>query len=97
MARGLDQLEGEGVELVLFVILVLIAVIIFATWKGFGGLGNLDPSAIALSIIKKIWNAIDSVFSKSVDALSEKVPTGSFRRPHRKNRLRLSGQQRQRP
>lgn len=76
MAKGLDQLEGEAVEILGFLLLVLLAVVVFTAWKGAGSLGSL--SGVAASVIKKIWNAIDSVFSKSVSALESGEPSGGL-------------------
>jgi hypothetical protein len=69
---SLDELEGDAIELVVLVVIIIIALLAFGLWKGFAG---FDPSKAIAQILKKIWNSIDSVFSKAVDGLTN---TGSI-------------------
>lgn len=65
-------MEDEVIGGVLLVALFVVGYLAFKAWKGFDGVG---PGLAQL--LKKLWNAVDGVFSKSVDALTS-TPGAQF-------------------
>ncbi|MGC1968728.1 MAG: hypothetical protein WA673_19865 [Candidatus Acidiferrales bacterium] len=60
---SLDNLEGEAIEGVILVILLLIGLTVFGLWKVF------DKNALA-NWLRKLWLGMDSLFAKGIGTLS---------------------------
>ena len=72
---SLDKLEGDVIELALFAVLVIVAILVFLAWKGVSG---FDPTKALLAAIRKLWNAIDSLFSNAVTSLQPSSAQGGL-------------------
>jgi hypothetical protein len=67
---SLDKLEGGLAELVGVAAVVVIGVIVYGFYKG-------NPAGVAASLLKKLWNALDSLFSGTLDRLTA-TPGATF-------------------
>ncbi|HMG85588.1 MAG TPA: hypothetical protein VK574_07585 [Terracidiphilus sp.] len=70
---SLEKVEDEVIGGVLLVALLALAYFAFRAWKGLDGSGG-----VIVQLLKKLWNAVDGVFSKSVDALTISPLSGEW-------------------
>ena len=56
-------MEGSVIEVAGVAAVVVVAVIVYGIWKG-------NPAGVAASLLKKLWNLFDGLFSGAVDRLT---------------------------
>lgn len=73
---SLNKIEGDAVEAVLLVVLVVLGLVIWSAYKGVSDI----PQALQ-NLLRKLWNAVDSAFSASMNALQSPAFSGTWSGP----------------